>query len=122
MSTRIYLVFGDLHGRVLPAFRLATLWARDHGKQLDGLLQVGDLGYFPDPSRLDKATRRHAEKDPTELGALEIVAPSLDADRVFGEEGHVVHGRQSRGLSGAQVSGIRRRVCGRCLPARLVLE
>ena len=26
-----YLVFGDLHGRVLPAFKLAQAWSREHG-------------------------------------------------------------------------------------------
>ncbi|HEX5271729.1 MAG TPA: hypothetical protein VFW33_14625, partial [Gemmataceae bacterium] len=61
-----YLVFGDLHGRVLPAFRLARAWSREHAIALAGLLQVGDLGYFPDPARFDKATKRHAEKDPLE--------------------------------------------------------
>jgi len=86
MTTRIYLVFGDLHGRILPAFRLATLWARAQQVQIDGLLQVGDLGYFPDSSRLDKATKRFAQEDPTELGALEIVEHSTEANRVFGEE------------------------------------
>jgi hypothetical protein len=45
-----YLVFGDLHGLVLPAFRLASAWAREHGVALAGLLQVGDLG----DSRLDR--------------------------------------------------------------------
>jgi hypothetical protein len=37
-----YLIFGDLHGRILPAFRLALAWQRDHGERLAGLLQVGD--------------------------------------------------------------------------------
>jgi hypothetical protein len=44
MSRSTYLVFGDLHGRVLPAFRLAQAWSREHGVALAGLLQVGDLG------------------------------------------------------------------------------
>jgi hypothetical protein len=83
MSAVTYLVFGDLHGRVLPAFRLACAWSRDHGVRLAGLLQVGDLGYFPDLSRLDKATRRHAADDPLELGVQQVVARSRDADAVF---------------------------------------
>ena len=62
MGPATYLVFGDLHGRVLPAFKLAQAWSREHGVALAGLLQVGDLGYFPEPSRFDKATQRHAEK------------------------------------------------------------
>lgn len=86
MSTpTTYLVFGDLHGRVLPAFRLASAWSREHATPLAGILQVGDLGYFPDVSRLDKATIRHAKDDPLELGALDVVRPSELADAVFAE-------------------------------------
>jgi hypothetical protein len=80
-----YLVFGDLHGRILPAFRLATVWAREHGVALAGILQVGDLGYFPDPSRLDRATLRHAVDDPLELGAIDLVQPNPLADAVFAD-------------------------------------
>jgi hypothetical protein len=80
-----FLVFGDLHGRVLPAFRLASCWAKDHGRPLAGVLQVGDLGYFPDISRMDKATLRHAKDDPLELGTLDIVEPNELADNVFGD-------------------------------------
>jgi hypothetical protein len=82
----MYLVFGDLHGRVLPAFRLALAWQREHEVCLDGLLQVGDLGYFPDLSRLDRATIRHAEKDAMELGVQDILAPNRDADALFAED------------------------------------
>jgi hypothetical protein len=80
-----YLVFGDLHGRILPAFRLASAWAREHSTSVDGLLQVGDLGFFPDPGRLDKATKRHAEKDFLEMGTLDVVRPSRLADEVFAD-------------------------------------
>ncbi len=79
----VYLVFGDLHGKVLPAVKLAACWAKDHARPVAGLLQVGDLGYFPDPSRIDKATLRHAEKDPLELGTFDIVTPNPLADQVF---------------------------------------
>src|SRR3954447_14190544 len=88
MGAAHYLIFGDLHGRILPAFRLAMAWERGHGVRLDGLLQVGDLGYFPDPSRLDKATARHAADDPLELGACLVAEPSREADAVLhGEDG-----------------------------------
>ena len=86
MTPTTYLVFGDLHGRVLPAFRLALSWGRDHATQVAGILQVGDLGYFPDTSRLDKATKRHAEKDPMELGVQLVTEPSRQADAVFSAE------------------------------------
>jgi hypothetical protein len=85
MPLRTFLVFGDLHGRILHAFKLAAVWAREHDMRVDGLLQVGDLGYFPDLSRLDKATRRHAADDPTELGAQDIVFPNPLADEVFAD-------------------------------------
>jgi hypothetical protein len=80
-----FLVFGDLHGRVLPAFRLAAYWSREFRTPLDGILQVGDLGYFPDLSRLDKATIRHAADDPLELGVQDVIRPTALADAVFAE-------------------------------------
>jgi hypothetical protein len=85
MIEQTYLIFGDLHGRILPAFRLALAWQREHNEPLAGLLQVGDLGYFPDASRLDKATKRHAERDPLELGAQLVAMRSDDADAIFAE-------------------------------------
>jgi hypothetical protein len=78
-----FLVFGDLHGKILPAFQLAKAWSLAHGTRLDGILQVGDLGYFPDPANLDRATRQHAKKDPLELGARLVAEPSAEADQVF---------------------------------------
>ncbi|MCI0462666.1 MAG: metallophosphoesterase [Gemmataceae bacterium] len=87
MSKLIYLVFGDLHGRILPAFRLAMAWARDHKVTVAGILQVGDLSFFPDPGRLDRATAKHAARDPLELGASLVAQPSSEADSIFdGEE------------------------------------
>ncbi len=80
-----YLVFGDLHGRVLPAFRMASYWSRTTGTPLAGILQVGDLGYFPDLTRLDKATVRHAADDPLEIGVQDVIRPTELADTVFEE-------------------------------------
>lgn len=86
MRPTAYLVFGDLHGRVLPAFKLAQAWSREYSVPLAGLLQVGDLGYFPEPSRFDQATRRHAEKDALEGGVRLVAQPSAEADAVFADE------------------------------------
>ena len=83
MRESTYLIFGDLHGRILPAFRLAQSWARENGIPVEGLLQVGDLGYFPDPTRLDKATVRHAAADPMELGAQLVTGRNAEADRIL---------------------------------------
>jgi predicted metal-dependent hydrolase len=86
MRPATYLVFGDLHGRVLPAFKLAQAWAREHGVAVAGLLQVGELGYFPDSSRFDKATQRYAAKDALEGGVRLVAQPSAEADAVFADE------------------------------------
>jgi hypothetical protein len=80
-----YMVFGDLHGRVLPAFVLARAWQREYNEPLAGLLQVGDLGYFPDSTRLDKATKRFVQKDAMELGAQLVIRESSDADAIFAQ-------------------------------------
>ncbi len=85
MSDATYLVFGDLHGRILPAFRLALAWSREHGARLDGLLQVGDLGFFPETARLDSATLRHAADDPLELGTQLVTVFNPQADALFAE-------------------------------------
>ncbi|MEO8610663.1 MAG: metallophosphoesterase [Chloroflexota bacterium] len=61
-------IFADIHGRILLCFKLCERWQRETGEQLDLVLQAGDLGVFPDVSRLDKATIRHTQDDPSELG------------------------------------------------------
>ena len=64
-------VFADVHGRLLLAFKLCARWQRETGERLDLILQAGDLGAYPDMERLDRATRKYAERDPTELGFME---------------------------------------------------
>ena len=61
-------VFADLHGRLLLCFKLCARWERETGRKIDLILQAGDLGAYPDQSRLDRATIKHMRKDPTELG------------------------------------------------------
>ena len=81
MCASTYLVFGDLHGRVLPAFKLAQAWSREHGVALAGLLQVGDLGDEPDSGRSDKATKRRAGRDSLESGTRLVAEPSDETSR-----------------------------------------
>lgn len=64
-------VFGDIHGQILLAFQLAARWQQETGQELDLLLQVGDLGVFPDTARLDRSTRRHSVGFPSGLGFLQ---------------------------------------------------
>ncbi len=62
------LLFSDLHGRILLAFKLVQRFQKERGINIDLILQCGDLGIFPDTNRLDKATIKHAKNDPSELG------------------------------------------------------
>lgn len=68
---------------MLPAFALAKRYQDEFRIQLDGLLQVGDLGYFPDTTRLDSASRQHAARDPLELGISEFNNTNLATCRFF---------------------------------------
>jgi hypothetical protein len=61
-------VAGDVHGHLALLFAILGRWQRETGQRIDLILQVGDLGAFGPTSMLDRATRRHAEHDPEELG------------------------------------------------------
>jgi len=61
-------IFADLHGRLLLCFKLCARWQRETGQTIDLILQAGDLGAYPNLSRMDRATIKHMRKDPTELG------------------------------------------------------
>ncbi len=79
-------MFGDLHGRILPAFRFASWRPTRTGCDLAGLLQVGNVGYYTDISHCNQATLRHAKYDPLELGSLTVVVRTEIADRVLDNE------------------------------------
>lgn len=82
----IAAVFGDLHGKIKLAYRLCQRWQREHQQALDLILQVGDLGFWPDITRLDQATMRFASKDMDELGFLEFYEGSQSLDRLFEDQ------------------------------------
>ena len=109
------------HGRVIATTRrVPRLWrpARPHSARVPlrvvlgeaerprtsaGVLQVGDMGYFPDISRMDKASIRHAKDDPLELGAHgrrrpEPTSPTGCLMTTALPAGAVVHRGQPRGL------------------------
>ena len=72
MSKPIKLaVFGDTHGHMRLMLQLCRLWQVNNDVHLDGILQCGDFGYFPDVSRIDKSTRAYAKRDSEELGFAE---------------------------------------------------
>jgi Icc-related predicted phosphoesterase len=61
-------IFADVHGRILLCFKLCERWERETGERIDFILQAGDLGAYPQISRLDRATIKHTRNDPRELG------------------------------------------------------
>jgi hypothetical protein len=72
-QTRTFAVFGDIHGRITLMLMLSRAFEAKTNKKLDGVLQVGDMGAYPDISRIDDATARHAARDTDELGFSEYV-------------------------------------------------
>lgn len=77
-------IFADVHGRILLAFKIVERYQRETGETVDVILQCGDVGIFPDATALDKATRRIAEHDETELGfAMHFANPSREAEAVL---------------------------------------
>lgn len=64
-------IFADVHGRLLLAFQLCARWQRETGKRIDLILQAGDLGAFPAMERMDRATLRYIQRDPSEIGFLQ---------------------------------------------------
>ena len=80
-------LIGDVHGRVYHALAAVLTLQAGLQSKLDLVIQVGDLGAFPDPDRLDEATRRYAERDQSELhfshllGAKGALARQLSAAR-----------------------------------------
>jgi hypothetical protein len=64
---RYLAVVGDVHGALDELFDVLLHRLSGFG-HIVGVLQAGDLGVFGPGSVLDKATRRFAASDPTELG------------------------------------------------------
>jgi hypothetical protein len=61
-------LFSDVHGHLRIVLHLIRNWQIEHNSHLDGALIAGDLGCFPDSSKLDKATRRWVAVDPEQAG------------------------------------------------------
>lgn len=80
------LLAGDVHGYLRLLFAQARAVEQVLlGRPLDLIVQVGDLGAYPEPERADTATRRHAREHPEELGFARYFAQrSPEADAIFG--------------------------------------
>jgi hypothetical protein len=88
----IVAFLGDVHGHVFHSLGVLVRWQQEHRRRLDLIVQVGDLGVWPDPARADRATRRFALTDPGEfdfsrlfhLGEDQAVVPSEARKRLGG--------------------------------------
>jgi hypothetical protein len=67
-KTLRFAVFADIHGKVLLPFLMVREFAEEYGETIDAILQCGDVGAFPNPENLDKATLKHAKHNRDELG------------------------------------------------------
>lgn len=50
---------GDIHGALDQLYADVLAFERELGVRFDHVLHVGDFGIWPDPERVDKATRKH---------------------------------------------------------------
>jgi hypothetical protein len=72
------LALGDPHGYWRLAAATVRAWKDAHGRWPNAVLCVGDMGYFPEPSRIDRATRRHAEADPDQIEGMRRLLAGYD--------------------------------------------
>ena len=75
-------LLGDVHGRVFHALSVLIQWQLRAGTELDRVIQVGDLGAWPEPRRADAATLRYAALDPGEFDFRRL----LDAEKGRADE------------------------------------
>lgn len=76
---------GDIHGRVFHTLAAVLAWQSILNKKLDLVIQVGDFGAFPEPDRLDRATSRFAQEDPTELDFSRLLNANEHLDSTLRE-------------------------------------
>jgi len=66
---------GDVHGCVLHALEALVAWQRHRGLRLDAAIQVGDLGAYPTPERMDAPSKRFAAENPAQNDLFRLLAP-----------------------------------------------
>jgi|ERR1017187_917244 Icc-related predicted phosphoesterase len=77
-------LFSDVHGRLRVILHMIRNWQMVHKCYLDGALIAGDLGCFPNITKVDKATRRWMDGDPEEAGFSKFfVQPRPDVENMF---------------------------------------
>jgi Icc-related predicted phosphoesterase len=67
---------GDVHGHVRHALGALVLLQQRRGIRLDAAIQVGDMGAYPAPDRMDAPSRRFAAENPAEHDFFRLLDPS----------------------------------------------
>ena len=62
------LIASDVHGRIPMLLRAALEYQRVTGERVEAILVSGDLGVWPEDSRLDASTAKRSRTAPEELG------------------------------------------------------
>ena len=70
----IAALFGDVHGNLPGLYDMCSAWQDENNERIDLVLQTGDMGLFRSFDEMDKAARKHLEKDQTEPAAAEYVS------------------------------------------------
>src|SRR5581483_5896407 len=74
---------GDVHGQVFHALAAVATWQIENGRRFDLLIQVGDVGAYPDPARMDAASRRYLAAEPSQGDFVRLLhASGARADRL----------------------------------------
>ena len=75
--------------------RLVWQFQRERDVAVDLILVTGDLGVWPDVTRLDSSTRKHAQDEPAELGFLcfEPIVPNADHVLALAQQKHIRRAR-----------------------------
>lgn len=76
-------IFADIHGKILLPFKIVDLYQKETGKNIDFILQCGDIGAYPSLENLDKATLKHAKYDRDELGFHDYFTKMNPAIQLF---------------------------------------
>lgn len=75
-------VFGDIHGNIEGLFTTLQHLQRKWGGKFSHVLQVGDLGYFPNEKNLDKETKRRWNRE-TEQGMHQYLSSPKLFEKFF---------------------------------------
>jgi Icc-related predicted phosphoesterase len=67
---------GDVHGHVRHMLGALVLLQQHRGLRLDAAIQVGDMGAYPTPERMDAPSRRFAAENPAEKDFFRLLDPS----------------------------------------------